>query len=412
MSSETLSLPTPGGISLASLPTGNAPGDIFQYDGSQWAVVPNDNNNPLVLDGIVPPGAPTADSGVLYKQAGSDGLWWRTDNVAALDITLAAAATTDVPQGLNVIMVNPSIPAAGDNYHTIQAAVDAAASASTGSKTVLLSAGIFTENVTISGANIKLIGVSPQGSIGSLEGSRISGTVTINAPNVELNSLIVRKAIGLDMPSVVLGAGVAPSSGQVTYIWNCFIGKEATDSDFVTPTIDCSAVVGFAHILQITRSVISGTLDTSGGFNGGVNMALGTHVTLNASYSDFFIGRITLNTVNDGPNQLVHCRTGCSWVVDNQNVGGLQVLQAINCDLVNNVRDTTSQMFTISSSGGGSLSFELHSCSLYQIAGAAWINTGVTATITFANVSFRSGSITAPSSTSGSLTMTALTQLS
>lgn len=159
MSSEALALPTPGSIFLASRPVGNTPGDIFRFDGTQQNVVPNDNNNPLVLDDIAPPAAPVIDSGKLYKQTGSDGLWWVTNGAPALDVTLAAAATTDVPQGLNVFMVNTAIPAAGNNYHTIQAAINAATA---GEHTVILiSPGSYTENLNIN-KEVNLVGLTPQ----------------------------------------------------------------------------------------------------------------------------------------------------------------------------------------------------------------------------------------------------------
>ena len=157
MSSEALAAPTSGGISLASLPVGTAPGDIFQFDGTRWNVVPNDNNNPLVLDGIEEPIEPIVDSGKLYKQTGLNGLWWVTNEAPAIDITLVS--TTGVPQGLKVLMVNTTIPVASNNYHTIQAAINAA---TPGEYTVILiTSGSYTENININ-KEVTLVSIAPQ----------------------------------------------------------------------------------------------------------------------------------------------------------------------------------------------------------------------------------------------------------
>ncbi len=225
MSNETLSLPTAGGISLASLPVGSAAGDVFQWDGSQWQIVPNDNNNPLILDGLVGhPAAPVVDSGKLYKVNGSDGLWWVTDGAPALDVTLAAAATTDVPLGLNVFTVNSTIPAVGNNYATVQAAILAAEALAAGINgpcpVVLVCPGTYVEDLTISGRIIVEAWGDASASQAAGQSVTIDGTLTVqNSATVKNIRFIKTLADGL--PIIQLGAWLGAASPYSFNLIDC-----------------------------------------------------------------------------------------------------------------------------------------------------------------------------------------------
>ncbi len=239
MSNELLSLPSSGGISLDSLPSAGAvAGDIFQYDGAQWQIVPSGNNNPLLLEGVAAPGVPAVDTGVLYKQTGSDGLWWRTDNVAALDITLAAAATTDVAAGLNVFITNPNIPASGNNFLTIQTAINAAelyaiANPTLEQPVVLVAPGVYNEALSIS-RNIVLMGQGDVANSSSrsvvVDAAALGASVQINNPCIVKNILFRRTVgalgvVGIDAPVVQLGPAWNGSVNDHAVLRGCVVSS-------------------------------------------------------------------------------------------------------------------------------------------------------------------------------------------
>ncbi len=283
MSNELLSLPSSGGISLESLPSiGAVAGDTFQYDGAQWQIVANDNNNPLMLPGIVAPGAPAVDTGVLYKQTGSDGLWWRTDLVAPLDITLAAAATTDVPLGLNVYTVNLNIPAAGRNYHTIQAAITAAEAdvLAVEKPIVLITKGVYAENLLISD-NIVVKSMWGHRSDGSVS---ITGTITMNGGGV-LEDLLLTKPVGLPLITKTAAANTANA-----LIKNCQL-----------VSADVGTIINYTDTTSTKRlSIVD--CNIIGGAN--INFATGQTLIMGSCAGQFIINS---SAVSDGAVQLNKC---------------------------------------------------------------------------------------------------------
>lgn len=223
MSNEPLSLPVSGTIGLGSFPAGSTAGDVFQWDGTQWQIVANDNTNPLILDGVIPPGMPALDAGVLYKQMGSDGLWWRTDNLPAIDLTQAVITNPHAPVALGLFVVNPNVaPAVGQSYLTIAAAVAAAqAYVPVGAEkaVVAITTGTYTENVTIS-SQIHVIGLSDGVNQSTNDCNVIViGTWTLNAPCTIKNIELRRTDL---LPKVVLGAGWVAAGNRATFE-NCLI---------------------------------------------------------------------------------------------------------------------------------------------------------------------------------------------
>lgn len=316
----------------------------------------------------------------------------RTSTYNNVTILPAAAIVTNsntsqVGDDLNVFTVNLNRPRAGRNFHTIQAAVNAASLATAGNRCVLLSAGIFTENVTISSDGLKLIGITPQGSIGSREGSRIVGTVTLNAPNIELNSLIITSAIGSGTASVVITSNVSSASNQNVYIWNCSIGRDVTDVDTATPTILGTSIAPNRTTLKLSNTIVAGLGEAT--TNGGINMNM-TRCVIDAIESGFELGEIISN-LETGSHLFQGCRFQNTFTA-NKTVASVTWASFLNCIINNNSRNSAVPIFTFNdSTGGGTTTIVLVNNVISQARGASpaanWLinNNGLPFTVDIRN---------------------------
>lgn len=170
-----------------------AVGDVVEWDGTQWVITqPLGIADPLVVSDAVPadtvaPGDVT--KGILYKQAASDGLWWITDGIGPVDLTVAALAAPHAPVSMNVFMVNPALPAISNNYTTVAAAVAAAVltvPTAAAPATVYITPGTYNEAITF-GDNIYLTAPAPN-TVFLTQTASTAGVIEFGMNNINFES--------------------------------------------------------------------------------------------------------------------------------------------------------------------------------------------------------------------------------
>lgn len=256
----------------------------------------------------------------------ADHIFSKTATIDNLDISGASA-----PAGIASFVVNPSLSGEGF-YSTIQDALDAAQASGSTNPVVYVTAGTYAEDVVVDFANAKIQGVSPSG-CQSTSGSVILGQVVIDAPNVELNSLVIQSPV--DRSAVE----ISPLAAGATFITECHLIKNPAATDATLPVLD---VVG-PVVVHICRSSSTTEAPATGPPNGGVNVRIGAGATIEADHSRFVNGTIEKNNNLDG-DAYRFCESTVTYT-SNQTVNG-GGSEFLHCRLTNNaLNGSTTPIF-------------------------------------------------------------------